>query len=104
MKLAIVDQVPESPKSSYTCEYFAEEDFKEEPPVLPPHLSITVFSSGNVDGEPSGIAPPHYSTVNHVYIDTAAHQNPEARKCVCLGITHRFRNKYVSMVLYKPKL
>ncbi|BBN09401.1 hypothetical protein MPTK1_4g19510 [Marchantia polymorpha subsp. ruderalis] len=60
MPLAIVGEGPESPKASYTSEIFAEQDLEEEPPVLTPHLSTTVFSSAHMEGEPSRVAAPQH--------------------------------------------
>ncbi|BBN09398.1 5'-AMP-activated protein kinase, regulatory beta subunit [Marchantia polymorpha subsp. ruderalis] len=100
---AILNQGPESPRSSYTSDFFTYEDFEKEPPLLPPHLSTTVLNATHLEGEPSVIPPPHYATINHMFRDISAHKIPGQGLCACLGFTHRFRSKYVSMVLYKPE-
>ncbi|GER28763.1 5'-AMP-activated protein kinase beta-2 subunit protein [Striga asiatica] len=89
--------VPDSPDSSYTsASYPGNEDEGRDPPALPPHLQHTLLNR-QVDPD-WGAAAPQNVTVNHLYIE-----NREApRSVVGLGVTHRFRSKYVTVVLYKP--
>ncbi|KAH9327133.1 hypothetical protein KI387_007311 [Taxus chinensis] len=90
--------VPRSPDSSYSNFYPGNEDEAKEPPTVPPHLHHSLLnSSGNVDA--SGSLPhPHNVVLNHLYIGNAEN----TRSVVALGLTHRFRSKFVTVVLYKP--
>ncbi|KAL2485670.1 SNF1-related protein kinase regulatory subunit beta-3 [Abeliophyllum distichum] len=87
-----------SPDSSYSNVYPGNEDEEREPPSLPPHLQHTVLNHPT-NGDPHAPLPaPQNVTLNHLYIE-----NREApRSVVALGVTHRFRSKFVTVVLYKP--
>ncbi|RWR91606.1 5-AMP-activated protein kinase [Cinnamomum micranthum f. kanehirae] len=91
-------EVTRSPDSSYNNPYPGSEDEGREPPTVPAHLQHTVlsFPAGR---EASGSLPvPQNVILNHLYIE-----NREApRSVIALGITHRFRSKFVTVVLYKP--
>ncbi|XP_021766457.1 SNF1-related protein kinase regulatory subunit beta-3-like [Chenopodium quinoa] len=91
-------ETPDSPSSSYSSVYPGNEDEAREPPVVPPHLQHTLLSCPP-SRETSGTLPlPQNVIVNHLYIE-----NREApRSVVALGFTHRFRSKFVTVVLYKP--
>lgn len=91
-------EVPKSPDSSYNNVYTGNEDEARDPPVVPPHLQHTLLSYP-ASRDTSGILPaPQNVILNHLYIE-----NREApRSVVALGFTHRFRSKYVTVVLYKP--
>lgn len=91
-------ETPVSPSSSYNSVYPGNEDEAREPPVVPPHLQHTLLSCP-ASRETSGTLPlPQNVIVNHLYIE-----NREApRSVVALGFTHRFRSKFVTVVLYKP--
>lgn len=91
-------EVPRSPDASYNNVYIANEDEGRDPPIVPQHLHHTILNyppSG--DGFVS-LPEPQNVVLNHLYIE-----NREApRSVVALGFTHRFRSKYVTVVLYKP--
>lgn len=74
------------------------EDEARDPPPVPPHLQHSLLGyPANVD--PSGSLPlPQNVVLNHLYIENREPQ----RSVVALGFTHRFRAKYVTVVLYKP--
>ncbi|XP_059626831.1 SNF1-related protein kinase regulatory subunit beta-3 [Cornus florida] len=91
-------EVPNSPDASYNNAYPGNEDEARDPPMVPPHLQHTLLSQPT-NGDSSGSLPlPQNVILNHLYIENR--ENP--RPVVALGITHRFRSKFVTVVLYKP--
>ncbi|KAK4255133.1 hypothetical protein QN277_008168 [Acacia crassicarpa] len=91
-------EVPKSPDSSYSNEYPGNEDDAHDPPAIPPQLQHTVLHYPASRSNSETLPLPHNVNLNHLYIE-----NREAPKSVvALGITHRFRSKYVTVVLYKP--
>ncbi|XP_051120845.1 SNF1-related protein kinase regulatory subunit beta-3 [Andrographis paniculata] len=92
--------VPNSPDASYSNAYNAGEDEGREPPSLPPHLQHTLLNHAtNSSDTSSGSLPsPQNVTLNHLYIEN----REPPRSVVALGVTHRFRAKFVTVVLYKP--
>ncbi|KAL2239846.1 UNVERIFIED_CONTAM: SNF1-related protein kinase regulatory subunit beta-3 [Sesamum indicum] len=90
--------VPSSPDASYNNVYPANEEEGREPPALPPHLQHTLLNHPTNSDPCASIPSPQNVTLNHLYIE-----NREApRSVVALGVTHRFRSKFVTVVLYKP--
>ncbi|KAK6141987.1 hypothetical protein DH2020_019613 [Rehmannia glutinosa] len=91
--------VPNSPEASYNNVYPGHEDEGREPPTLPPHLQHTLLNHPTNSDDPCGSLPsPQNVTLNHLYIEN---RDPP-RSVVALGVTHRFRSKFVTVVLYKP--
>lgn len=91
-------EVPRSPDSSYNNPYPGHEDEARDPPTVPPHLQHTLLSYPASRDTPGILPIPQNVILNHLYIE-----NREApRSVVALGITHRFRSKFVTVVLYKP--
>ncbi|KAL2938421.1 SNF1-related protein kinase regulatory subunit beta-3 [Bienertia sinuspersici] len=91
-------ETPESPSSSYTSAYPGNEDEAREPPIVPPHLHQSLLSCPPSRETACTLPLPQNVIVNHLYIE-----NREApRSVVALGFTHRFRSKFVTVVLYKP--
>ncbi|XP_074588355.1 SNF1-related protein kinase regulatory subunit beta-1-like [Curcuma longa] len=88
---------PPSPDSSYTWSSPADEDFAKEPPVAPPHLHLTVLEMQNTDNKEAPVTPEHVG-LNHLCIEKGS----SSQSIVGLGMTHRFRSKYVTVVLYRP--
>ncbi|KAL2541095.1 SNF1-related protein kinase regulatory subunit beta-3 [Abeliophyllum distichum] len=90
--------IPRSPDSSYNNVFPRNEDEDREPPQVPPHLHHTLLNYPT-NGDPcSSLQTPQNVTLNHLYIENR--QPP--RSAVALGVTHRFRSKFVTVVLYKP--
>ncbi|KAE9596278.1 putative association with the SNF1 complex (ASC) domain-containing protein [Lupinus albus] len=89
-------EAPPSPESSYGQAFLAEEDFAKEPMAVPSQLHLTVLGMDNTD-EVSSSKPQHV-VLNHVFIE----KNMASKSVVTLGLTHRFKSKYVTVVLYKP--
>ncbi|KAL4586441.1 hypothetical protein LXL04_011077 [Taraxacum kok-saghyz] len=91
-------EVPTSPDSSYNNIYTAAEDDGRDPPIVPQHLQHTVLSCPTTGGPAAQLPEPQHVVLNHLYIE-----NREApRSMVALGFSHRFRAKFVNVVLYKP--
>ncbi|XVF68531.1 hypothetical protein PTKIN_Ptkin11bG0010100 [Pterospermum kingtungense] len=91
-------EVPRSPDSSYNNVYPGNEVDARDPPVVPPHLHRTLLSYPPSMNASGSLPLPENVILNHLYIE-----NREApRSVVALGFTHRFRSKYVTVVLYKP--
>ncbi|KAL5201288.1 hypothetical protein ABZP36_035642 [Zizania latifolia] len=90
-------EVPTSPDSSYNNPVPGNEDEGREPPLVPPHLHHTLLSFPASQDDSSSLPPPQNVVLNHLYIE-----KENSRSVVALGITHRFRAKFVTVVLYKP--
>ncbi|KAK7404773.1 hypothetical protein VNO78_05731 [Psophocarpus tetragonolobus] len=91
-------EVPKSPDSSYNNVYPGNEDEARDPPMVPSHLQHTLLNYP-ANRDTSGTVPlPQNVILNHLYIENR--ESP--RSVVALGFTHRFRSKYVTVVLYKP--
>ncbi|KAL0302675.1 UNVERIFIED_CONTAM: SNF1-related protein kinase regulatory subunit beta-2 [Sesamum calycinum] len=89
---------PQSPDSSYNNLQLSQEDFAKEPPLVPPHLNLTLLNAPSSHME---IPPPHsrpqHVVLNHLYM----HRDRSGQSAVALGSTNRFLSKYVTVVLYK---
>ncbi|XP_019052988.1 PREDICTED: SNF1-related protein kinase regulatory subunit beta-3 isoform X1 [Nelumbo nucifera] len=91
-------EVPNSPDSSYNNPYPGNEDEARDPPIVPPHLQHTLLSFPASRDASATLPLPQNVILNHLYIENR--ESP--RSVVALGITHRFRSKFVTVVLYKP--
>ena len=95
-------EAPSSPESSYGRPFPVDEDFAKEPALVPPQLHLTVL--GEATSPPvSPVAAiamekPQHVVLNHLYIE----KGWTSQSLVALGLTHRFKSKYVTVVLYKP--
>ncbi|KAI3456585.1 hypothetical protein Pfo_013248 [Paulownia fortunei] len=89
---------PQSPDSSYNNFQLGQEDFAKEPPMVPPHLNLTLLNAPSPQME---ILPPYsrpqHVVLNHLYM----HRDRSRPSVVALGSTNRFLSKYVTVVLYK---
>lgn len=91
-------EVPRSPDSSYNSVYPGNEDDGREPPFVPPHLRHTLLNHPPTRDATGSLPLPQNVTLNHLYLE-----NREVpRSIVALGVTHRFRSKFVTVVIYKP--
>ncbi|KAJ4891159.1 SNF1-related protein kinase regulatory subunit beta-3 [Raphanus sativus] len=88
-------EVPVSPVSSYNNVYSATEDETRDPPAVPPHLQHSLLGHTGSTELPCA---PQSVVLNHLYIEN---RDPP-RSVVALGFSHRFRSKYVTVVIYKP--
>lgn len=89
---------PLSPPSSYNSPFPAPEDFAKEPPPVPPHLHLTLLNVPPAAGPAATLPRPQHVILNHLYVE----KGKAARSVLAQGMTHRFRSKYVTVVLYKP--
>jgi len=89
---------PQSPESSYTNFQLGSEDFAKEPPLVPPHLQMTLLNVPASNMEiPPPLSRPQHVVLNHLYMQ----KGKSGPSVVALGTTHRFLAKYVTVVLYK---
>eukprot|EP00252_Welwitschia_mirabilis_P024107 TRINITY_DN7026_c0_g1_i1.p1 TRINITY_DN7026_c0_g1~~TRINITY_DN7026_c0_g1_i1.p1 ORF type:complete len:288 (+),score=55.15 TRINITY_DN7026_c0_g1_i1:272-1135(+) len=88
---------PLSPDSSYNGSFPAADDFSKEPPAVPSHLHLTLLNVPNPEVSGVGTRPQHV-ILNHLYVE----KTRSSQSVLALGLTHRFRSKYVTVVLYKP--
>ncbi|KAH9613722.1 hypothetical protein KSS87_000696 [Heliosperma pusillum] len=87
-------EAPLSPDYSYNNVELSLEDLGKEPPIVPPHLSMTLL---NVPSPPPPLTRPQHVVLNHLYM----HKGKSGPAVVALGSTDRFKAKYVTLVLYK---
>lgn len=90
---------PPSPPSSYASPAPAPEDTAKEPPAMPPQLQLSLL---NVPPAPDAIAAlprPQHVVLNHLYLQRAS----TSTNALVLGATRRYRAKYVTVVVYKPR-
>lgn len=91
-------EAPRSPNASYDNRFPTLEDFSKEPPIVPPQLHLTLLDvPNNADAQGSLPRPPHV-ILNHLYVE----KGRTTQSLLALGLTNRFRSKYVTVVLYKP--
>ncbi|KAL3521813.1 hypothetical protein ACH5RR_014647 [Cinchona calisaya] len=89
---------PQSPESSYNNLQLVAEDFAKEPPLVPPHLHMTLLNVPSAHMEiPPPFSRPQHVVLNHLYMQ----KDRSSPSVVALGSTHRFLSKYVTVVLYK---
>lgn len=90
---------PQSPDSSYSNPQLGGDDYAKEPPVVPPHLQLTLLNAPSSQSEiPPPFSRPQHVVLNHLYMQRGRGSTPSV---VALGSTHRFLSKYVTVVLYK---
>jgi hypothetical protein len=89
---------PSSPPRSYDCGGPAADDFAKEPPTAPPQLHLTLLNVPPLADAPNILPRPQHVILNHMYSEKSRH----AKGAVVLGATHRYRSKYITVVMYKP--
>ncbi|BDA44545.1 5'-AMP-activated protein kinase subunit beta-2 [Coccomyxa sp. Obi] len=90
---------PPSPPESYDNPRQVPEDFAKDPPAMPPHLQLTLLNVPSVDGEAQSLPRPQHVILNHLYCQ----RNSRSINATVVGTTHRYKSKYVTTVMYKPK-
>nr|XP_016516065.1 PREDICTED: SNF1-related protein kinase regulatory subunit beta-2-like [Nicotiana tabacum] len=89
---------PQSPDSSYSNLQLGAEDYAKEPPLVPPHLQMTLLNVPSSHMEiPPPLSRPQHVVLNHLYMQ----KGRSTPSVVALGSTNRFLSKYVTVVLYK---
>lgn len=89
---------PQSPESSYNNLQLGSEDYAKEPPLVPPHLQMTLLNVPATNMEiPPPLSRPQHVVLNHLYMQ----KGKTSPSVVALGTSHRFLAKYVTVVLYK---
>ncbi|PHT30899.1 SNF1-related protein kinase regulatory subunit beta-2 [Capsicum baccatum] len=89
---------PLSPDSSYSNMQLGAEDYAKEPPLVPPHLQMTLLNVPSSHMEvPPPLSRPQHVVLNHLYMQ----KGRSSPSVVALGSTNRFLSKYVTVVLYK---
>ncbi|RWR83241.1 SNF1-related protein kinase regulatory subunit beta-2 isoform X1 [Cinnamomum micranthum f. kanehirae] len=88
---------PQSPESSYNNMHPGSEDYAKEPPLAPSHLQLTLLNTPSYMDSPAPLSRPQHVVLNHLYVQ----KGKTGQSVVALGATHRFRAKYVTVVLYK---
>jgi hypothetical protein len=66
------------------------------PVELPPHLERALLNSQPVADDPSMLPLPHHVMLNHLY------ERRSLSNHIILGLTQRYREKFVTVVFYKP--
>lgn len=89
---------PPSPPSSYNNPHPVAEDYAKEPPVMPQHLQLTLLNIPPVMDAQASLPRPQHVILNHVYCQRGQNVN-----ALVVGTTHRYKSKYITTVMYKPK-
>ena len=74
------------------------DDYTKEPPPLPPHLRHIILNKPPQLQDTAALPVPQHVALNHLYC-TAIKDN-----MMVLGITQRFKTKFVTTVYYSPEL
>jgi len=72
----------------------------DEPPTLPPHLFGTRAVLNTETDDPTVLPLPNHVMLNHLYFKE--HEDDQKRNILILGTTQRYREKFVTMVFYRP--
>mmetsp|Transcript_35251 Transcript_35251/g.78447 ORF Transcript_35251/g.78447 Transcript_35251/m.78447 type:complete len:269 (-) Transcript_35251:625-1431(-) len=89
---------PPSPPSSYNNPTPVAEDYAKEPPMMPPHLQLTLLNVPPALDAQAVLPRPQHVILNHVYCQRGQNVN-----ALVVGTTHRYKSKYITTVIYKPK-
>lgn len=74
------------------------DDYTKDPPPLPPHLRHIILNKPPQLQDTAALPVPQHVALNHLYC-TAIRDN-----MMVLGITQRFKTKFVTTVYYSPEL
>ncbi|CAG9463729.1 unnamed protein product [Pedinophyceae sp. YPF-701] len=89
---------PPSPKESYNCAVPVQDDFAKDAPALPPHLQLTLLNVPPASDPNACLPRPQHVILSHLYCQRGT-SNVNG---VVLGVTRRYKSKYVTAVMYKP--
>ncbi|KAK9820387.1 hypothetical protein WJX72_009820 [[Myrmecia] bisecta] len=90
---------PPSPPSSYECLPPKAEDYAKEPPGMPPHLQLTLLNVPPAMDATASLPRPQHVILNHLYCQ----RSTSGANVTVVGTTHRYKSKYITTVMYKPK-
>ncbi|KAL6769656.1 SNRKB1 [Auxenochlorella protothecoides x Auxenochlorella symbiontica] len=90
---------PPSPPSSYASPAPAPEDTAKEPPAMPPQLQLSLLNVPPALDAIAALPRPQHVVLNHLYLQRAS----TSTNALVLGATRRYRAKYVTVVVYKPR-
>jgi 5'-AMP-activated protein kinase regulatory beta subunit len=97
------------------------DDFSAEPPVLPPQLGVVLLNNipnndqakrssaerpsslSSTELDSSVLPIPQHVTVNHLYVSAPKIDSIDKEEVSVVGLTHRYKSKFVTTVLYKPR-
>lgn len=65
---------------------------------MPPHLQLTLLNVPSSE-EQESLPRPQHVILNHLYCQ----RNSRSINATVVGTTHRYKSKYVTTVMYKPK-
>jgi len=85
-----------SPPGAYSTIIPSPDFQKVPPPSLPPHLQRALLNISPSSIDPTILPLPHHVMLNHFY------SLDKGDNVTILGVTHRYKNKFVTTVLYKP--
>lgn len=78
-------------------EYVSQSDYRSGPPILPPHLNQVILNKDTpLSCEPTLLPEPKHVMLNHLYALSIKDG------VMVLSSTQRFKQKYVTTLLYKP--
>ncbi|EFA86476.1 putative glycoside hydrolase [Heterostelium album PN500] len=89
-------KISSTPPGSYSKTIPTEDFQKFPPPSLPPHLRRALLNTQPSTEDPTLLPLPHHVMLNHLY------SLPRKDKVTILGVTNRYKTKFVTTVLYKP--
>ena len=92
-------EAPPSPTASYSCPPPTGEDFVKEPPSMPPQLQLSLLNVPPAMDAIAALPRPQHVILNHVYLQRMT----TSANAMVLGTTHRYRSKYITTVIYKPR-
>jgi len=77
--------------------YVSQSDYRSGPPILPPHLNQVILNKDTqLSCEPTLLPEPKHVMLNHLYALSIKDG------VMVLSSTQRFKQKYVTTLLYKP--
>lgn len=90
---------PPSPPASYNCPAPTADDTAKEPPTMPPQLQLSLLNVPPSLDPVAALPRPQHVILDHLYLQRAA----SGTTALVLGVTRRFRSKYITVVVYKPR-
>jgi len=88
--------LPHTPPGSYSQLNPEDDLLRAAPPSLPPHLRRALLNTTPSTEDPTLLPLPHHVMLNHLY------SLPRKDNVTIFGVTHRYKTKFVTTVIYKP--